>query len=100
MTPATGVRSGRPLGPHAQLRRAVGHLRAGRGSTLYDTDGRPYLDFLSGLAVTSLGHAHPVVAEAVATQAGTTQPRLQPVRQCDGPRGRVTFFTGLIGGGV
>ncbi|MGH9081368.1 MAG: aminotransferase class III-fold pyridoxal phosphate-dependent enzyme, partial [Acidimicrobiales bacterium] len=43
----------------------------GEGSTLYDTDGRRYLDFLSGLAVTSLGHAHPVVAEAVAEQART-----------------------------
>ncbi len=43
----------------------------GEGSTLYDTDGRAYLDFLSGLAVTSLGHAHPVVAEAVAVQART-----------------------------
>jgi predicted acetylornithine/succinylornithine family transaminase len=43
----------------------------GVGSILYDTDGRPYLDFLSGLAVTSLGHAHPVVAEAVAEQART-----------------------------
>jgi acetylornithine/N-succinyldiaminopimelate aminotransferase len=43
----------------------------GEGSTLVDTEGRLYLDFLSGLAVTSLGHAHPVVAEAVATQART-----------------------------
>jgi acetylornithine/N-succinyldiaminopimelate aminotransferase len=43
----------------------------GEGSLLFDTDGREYLDFLSGLAVTSLGHAHPVVAEAVADQART-----------------------------
>ncbi len=43
----------------------------GRGSLLYDVAGREYLDFLSGLAVTSLGHAHPVVAEAVAEQAAT-----------------------------
>jgi predicted acetylornithine/succinylornithine family transaminase len=43
----------------------------GQGSTLWDAAGRPYLDFLSGLAVTSLGHAHPVVAEAVAEQART-----------------------------
>ncbi|MBV8462458.1 MAG: acetylornithine transaminase [Acidimicrobiales bacterium] len=43
----------------------------GEGSWLFDADGRGYLDFLSGLAVTSLGHAHPVVAEAVARQART-----------------------------
>jgi predicted acetylornithine/succinylornithine family transaminase len=41
----------------------------GAGSYLYDDTGRRYLDCLSGLAVTSLGHAHPAVAEALATQA-------------------------------
>ncbi|HZU78851.1 MAG TPA: acetylornithine transaminase [Acidimicrobiales bacterium] len=43
----------------------------GEGSCLWDTEGRRYLDFLSGLAVTSLGHAHPAVAAAVAEQAST-----------------------------
>jgi acetylornithine/N-succinyldiaminopimelate aminotransferase len=43
----------------------------GEGSWLYDADGRKYLDLLSGLAVTSLGHAHPDVAAAIARQAGT-----------------------------
>jgi len=43
----------------------------GRGSYLWDDAGRRYLDMLSGLAVTSLGHAHPAVTEAVATQAAT-----------------------------
>jgi acetylornithine/N-succinyldiaminopimelate aminotransferase len=43
----------------------------GQGSYLWDDEGRRYLDFLSGLAVTSLGHAHPAVAEALATQART-----------------------------
>ena len=38
---------------------------------LFDTDGRRYLDFLAGLAVVSLGHAHPVVADAIAEQART-----------------------------
>ena len=41
----------------------------GEGSWLWDRDGNRYLDFLSGLAVTSLGHSHPAVAEALATQA-------------------------------
>ena len=43
----------------------------GEGTVLYDTDGNRYLDFLSGLAVTSLGHSHPAVADAVAEQART-----------------------------
>ena len=43
----------------------------GAGSRLWDVDGKVYLDFLGGLAVTSLGHAHPVVAEAIAEQART-----------------------------
>ena len=43
----------------------------GEGSSLFDATGKRYLDFLSGLAVTSLGHAHPAVAEALADQART-----------------------------
>ena len=41
----------------------------GEGAYLYDTDGKKYLDALCGIAVTSLGHAHPGVAEAVCDQA-------------------------------
>lgn len=43
----------------------------GSGTELWDSTGRRYLDFLSGIAVTSLGHAHPRVAAAVAEQANT-----------------------------
>jgi predicted acetylornithine/succinylornithine family transaminase len=43
----------------------------GEGTLLFDADGKRYLDFLSGLAVTSLGHSHPAVADAVAEQART-----------------------------
>ncbi|HUQ38577.1 MAG TPA: acetylornithine/succinylornithine family transaminase [Acidimicrobiales bacterium] len=43
----------------------------GEGSRLWDETGKQYLDFLSGLAVTSLGHAHPEVAAAIAEQART-----------------------------
>ncbi len=43
----------------------------GQGSVLWDTDGKQYLDFIGGLAVTSLGHAHPAVADALAEQART-----------------------------
>jgi acetylornithine/N-succinyldiaminopimelate aminotransferase len=43
----------------------------GSGSRLWDEHGRGYLDFLSGLAVTSLGHSHPAVAAALCEQATT-----------------------------
>jgi predicted acetylornithine/succinylornithine family transaminase len=43
----------------------------GRGSELWDDEGRRYLDFLGGLAVTALGHAHPAVADALEEQART-----------------------------
>lgn len=41
----------------------------GEGSTLIDANGERWLDLLSGIAVTSLGHAHPAVTKAVAEQA-------------------------------
>jgi predicted acetylornithine/succinylornithine family transaminase len=43
----------------------------GSGTELFDEDGRRYLDFICGLAVTSLGHAHPAVARALCDQAHT-----------------------------
>jgi predicted acetylornithine/succinylornithine family transaminase len=43
----------------------------GEGAWLVDEAGRRYLDMLSGLAVTSLGHAHPAVADALDAQART-----------------------------
>jgi acetylornithine aminotransferase len=43
----------------------------GEGVWLYDTEGRRYLDTTAGIAVCGLGHAHPVVAEAIADQART-----------------------------
>src|SRR5215207_10427472 len=41
----------------------------GEGCYLYSTDGRKFLDFTSGIAVTALGHCHPHLIEAVAEQA-------------------------------
>ena len=43
----------------------------GRGSYLYTEDGSEYLDALTGIAVCGLGHAHSVIAEAIAEQAAT-----------------------------
>lgn len=42
----------------------------GEGVWVWDTEGRKYLDALSGIAVTGLGHAHPRVVSAIAEQAG------------------------------
>jgi acetylornithine/N-succinyldiaminopimelate aminotransferase len=56
------------MGTYARL--PVAFVR-GDGTRLYDVDGREYLDFLGGLAVVSLGHAHPEITAAVAQQAAT-----------------------------
>jgi len=56
---------------HADVRSPAGGVRARRGRDLWDSEGKTYLDFLGGLAVTALGHAHPVVADAIADQART-----------------------------
>ncbi len=64
-----------PLLPEAPLMQAYPSPGAtfvrGSGTELWDSEGRRYLDFLSGLAVTSLGHAHPEVADAICEQART-----------------------------
>lgn len=41
----------------------------GSGTELWDTSGKRYLDFLTGIAVVSLGHSNPVVAAAIGAQA-------------------------------
>jgi predicted acetylornithine/succinylornithine family transaminase len=76
----------------------------GDGSYLFDDTGKRYLDFLGGLAVTSLGHAHPAVAAALAEQSKTllhvsnlfgTQPGHEVAATLDrlvgGPAGKVFF---------
>jgi predicted acetylornithine/succinylornithine family transaminase len=51
-------------------RQPVAFVR-GKGAFLYDVDGREYLDLVSGIGVTSLGHAHPGLTAAIADQAAT-----------------------------
>jgi acetylornithine/N-succinyldiaminopimelate aminotransferase len=46
-------------------------LSKGSGCTLTDTEGRSYTDFVAGIAVCNLGHAHPAVTKALTTQAQT-----------------------------
>lgn len=70
----------------------------GAGTELWDREGRRYLDFLAGLAVVGLGHAHPEVADAIADQART----LVHVSNLFGtePGGQVAMtLDRLIGGG-
>ncbi len=80
-------------------------LVRGDGAYVWDSDGRKYLDFLAGIAVNSLGHAHPVLVEAVSRQIATlahvsnyfaTAPQLELAERLRrlsgaGQRGRVYF---------
>ena len=67
-------------------------LIRGQGTMVFDDQGKRYLDFLCGLAVTSLGHSHPRVAAALAQQAQTlvhvsnlfeTEPHLEVATRLD-----------------
>jgi acetylornithine aminotransferase len=80
-------------------------LERGEGCRVWDVDGNEYLDFLAGIAVNSLGHAHPVLVEAVSRQVGTlahvsnyfsTRPQLELAERLRaitgaGEQGRVLF---------
>lgn len=45
------------------------HLVKGKGTYVYDANGKEYLDFTSGIAVVSLGHAHPSIVQALTKQS-------------------------------
>ena len=55
------------MNTYARLPVAFSH---GQGSRIFDTEGKEYLDALSGIAVSTLGHAHPGLVSAIAAQAG------------------------------
>jgi acetylornithine/N-succinyldiaminopimelate aminotransferase len=75
----------------------------GEGAWLYDDEGRRYLDFLSGISVTSVGHCHPHVVRAVTEQAARlthttnmfyTEPAMRLAqRLAQGSLGGKVFFT-------
>ena len=46
-------------------------LVRGAGARVWDADGTEYLDFVGGIAVNALGHAHPAIVEAVSRQIAT-----------------------------
>lgn len=80
-------------------------LVRGEGAWVWDVDGKKYLDFLAGIAVNSLGHAHPVLIEAVTRQVSAiahvsnyfaTPPQIELAERLRritgaGERGRVYF---------
>lgn len=80
-------------------------LVRGDGCRVWDNEGNEYLDFLAGIAVNALGHAHPAVVSAVSKQVGTlshvsnyfaTEPQLELAERLKrltgtGDRGRVYF---------
>ncbi|NJO53167.1 MAG: aminotransferase class III-fold pyridoxal phosphate-dependent enzyme, partial [Leptolyngbyaceae cyanobacterium RM2_2_4] len=43
-------------------------LERGKGCRVWDAEGREYLDFVAGIATCTLGHAHPMLVEAVTQQ--------------------------------
>jgi predicted acetylornithine/succinylornithine family transaminase len=45
-------------------------FKRGRGCRIYDSEGREYLDFLGGIAVNALGHAHPRLVRVIRREAG------------------------------
>src|SRR5579875_376819 len=59
--------------PHvmANYKRLEINVVRGHGCWLYDEGGNAYLDFVAGIAVCALGHAHPRIARAIAEQAAT-----------------------------
>jgi len=75
----------------------------GEGARLWDDDGHEYLDFLSGISVSSVGHCHPRVVEAIRAQAGKlihvgnlfyTEPMTRLAqRLAQGSLGGTVFFT-------
>ena len=46
-------------------------MQKGSGSWLWDTEGKKYLDYTTGIAVNNLGHCHPKITDAIISQAAT-----------------------------
>lgn len=67
MTTTTPVSSPHVMNTYGRLPIALSH---GKGCTVWDTDGKQYLDALGGIAVNTLGHAHPKLVAALQDQVG------------------------------
>ena len=82
-------------------RRAPLMLARGKGPYVFDSEGRRYLDFITGLAVNSLGHSHPKITAAINKQAKTlahvsniylTEPMLRLAQRLCGLSGMKRVF--------
>lgn len=80
-------------------------LESGAGSTVWDVDGRDYIDLIAGIAVNSVGHAHPRMIQAISNQLATlghtsnlfaTRPALRLAERLlqlsEAPSGSKVFF--------
>ena len=63
-------------------------LVSGQGCRVTDADGREYLDLIAGIAVSSLGHAHPALVDRRLRAGRADRPHLEPVHQPAGGRPR------------
>lgn len=72
-------------------------LVRGEGSTVFDDQGNSYLDFVAGIAVNTLGHAHPALVAAVSSQASTMLhcSNLYHIPKQEELAGRLTGLSGL-----
>lgn len=67
------------------------------GVYLYDVNGKAYIDLISGISVSSLGHCHPVVVEAVRAQAGLYMHTMVYGEFVQGPQVQLaTYLTSLL----
>src|SRR5882724_3077236 len=84
-------------------RRAPVEFVRGEGARLWDAEGKEYLDFVTGISVSSVGHCHPAVVEAVREQAERlihvsnlfySEPMVRLAeRLCESSLGGKAFFT-------
>jgi LysW-gamma-L-lysine/LysW-L-ornithine aminotransferase len=81
----------RDLQPPLYAKRDIALVR-GAGATLWDSDGREYIDVMSNYGVNVLGHAHPAVTAAITEQAGL----LLNVHQSFASDTRATFLEALL----
>jgi len=86
------VATDRDLQPPLYAKRDIALVR-GSGATLWDSDGREYIDVMSNYGVNVLGHAHPVITAAITEQANS----LLNVHQSFANDTRAKFLEALIG---
>ena len=71
-------------------------LVRGKGSRVWDADGKAYLDFLAGISVLNVGHCHPKVVRAIQSQAESMFPTFTTTRfNRSWPRNCRTFPLGV-----